>query len=157
MRADPTPGDAEHEPWSAERRPGNLQDESRWHWIVLVATSLVVVAGLLVDVDSDGSIELSVAPSLKTPTLCPSRLLFGVGCPGCGMTRSLTHLLHGRLRESFATHRLGWLVFAGLLFQVPYRAWRLSGRSSPFERPHVAEFLLWGFFALLIVNWLLPR
>jgi hypothetical protein len=155
-RADPTPADADRDRWPGERRSGDRASEARWQWMVLVGACLFVVGGLLVDVDRDGSIGLTAARSLKLPVLCPSRLLFGVACPGCGMTRSVTHLLHGRLAESFATHRLGWLMFAAILFQIPYRAWRLSGRTSRFGRPRVAELLLWGFVALLIVNWLLP-
>jgi Protein of unknown function (DUF2752) len=123
---------------------------------VLVGATLVVAAGLLVDVEGDGSIGLAAVPAFKLPVLCPSRLLFGVACPGCGMTRSLTHLIHGRLAQSFATHRLGWLVFGVILFQFPYRAWRLNGRQSRLDRPQVAEALLWGFVLLLVVNWLLP-
>ncbi len=123
---------------------------------MLVGATLFVAAGLLVDVEPDRSIGLAAVPACKLPVLCPSRQLFGVACPGCGMTRSLTHLLHGRLAQSLATHRLGWLVLGVILFQFPYRAWRLTGRHSRLDRPQVAEALLWGFVVLLIVNWLLP-
>jgi Protein of unknown function (DUF2752) len=131
--------------------------ERRWHWIVLVGACAVIGAGWLVDVEPDGAVGLIGAPAVKLPVLCPSRQLFGVDCPGCGMTRSVTHLLHGRLADSFAVHRLGWLVLAAVVFQVPYRSWRLAGGRSHRTKPRVVQILLWGFFALLIVNWLLPR
>jgi hypothetical protein len=131
--------------------------ERRWNWVVLMGACAVIAAGWLVDVGPDGALGLIGAPAVKFPVLCPSRLLFGVDCPGCGMTRSVTHLLHGRLADSFALHRLGWLVLAAVVFQVPYRSWRLSGGRSRVANPRVGQILLWGFFALLIVNWLLPR
>ncbi len=34
------------------------------------------------------------------PPLCLSRLLFGVPCPGCGMTRALSCALHGDFRRA---------------------------------------------------------
>ncbi len=35
---------------------------------------------------------------------CPIRAVFGIPCPGCGMTRALTCLLHGDLQASFYYH-----------------------------------------------------
>lgn len=34
--------------------------------------------------------------------LCPCRMLFGVPCPGCGLTHSTLCLLHGRFLDSLA-------------------------------------------------------
>ena len=132
-------------------------DERRWHWIVLLGACLAIGAGWVVDVEPDGAIGLIGAPAVKLPVLCPSRRLFGVACPACGMTRSVTHLLHGRLADSFALHRLGWLVLAAVVFQVPYRSWRLTGGRSRLANPRVTQILLWGFLVLLIANWLWPR
>lgn len=33
-------------------------------------------------------------------TLCPTKLLFGIPCPGCGMTRACLLLLHGDILEA---------------------------------------------------------
>ena len=44
---------------------------------------------------------------------CPFRLLTGLPCPGCGMTRSLSAMLHGNLALSFRYHPLGPVLFAG--------------------------------------------
>jgi hypothetical protein len=164
MQADPT-GHPTND-LSATDRPdadalvptmASVRAETRWHWIVLVVTCLFVVAGTLIDVGPDGAIGVASAPAITFPVVCPSRRLFGVDCPGCGMTRSVTHLLHGRLAASLTTHRLGWLLFAAIVFQIPYRTWRLTGRTSRWDGPRVAEFLLWGFVVALVVNWLLPR
>jgi Protein of unknown function (DUF2752) len=164
MQADPT-GQPTNDPSETDRpgadslspTPATVRAERRWHWIVLAGACLFVAAGAIVDVAPEGAIGVASAPAITLPVVCPSRRLFGVECPGCGMTRSVTHLLHGRLSASLITHRLGWLVFAAIVFQIPYRTWRLTGRMSRLDGPRVAECLLWGFFVLLVVNWLLPR
>lgn len=42
----------------------------------------------------------------------------GLPCPGCGLTRSVMALLHGRLQESFLLHPFGWLLLAGMVFAL---------------------------------------
>lgn len=44
--------------------------------------------------------------------MCPTVLVFGVPCPGCGMTRALCHVTHGYFLEAFAFNAL-WPLFLG--------------------------------------------
>lgn len=37
-------------------------------------------------------------------SICLSRRLLGLPCPGCGMTRALAHLAKGEWREAIAAH-----------------------------------------------------
>jgi Protein of unknown function (DUF2752) len=128
-----------------------------WHWTVLIGAATIIIAGWMSDVTLDGTLALASDPSLKVPVICPVRRFLGISCPACGLTRSVTHLLHGRFADSLQTHRLGWLVFLAIAFQIPYRAWRLAGRScwSWFDNPWTEDFLLVGFLVLLCLNWLL--
>ena len=51
-------------------------------------------------------------------TLC---LLANLGfdwCPGCGIGRAITHLLHGNLEASFAHHMLGVPALIIILFRI---------------------------------------
>lgn len=41
---------------------------------------------------------------------CPYAYLFGISCPGCGMTRAFIALVHLDLRGAFHYHPLFWLV-----------------------------------------------
>ncbi len=54
------------------------------------------------------------------PPLCLSRLLFGVSCPGCGMTRALSCALHGHVRR--ALHHNNRVVL--MLPLLGYAWWR---------------------------------
>ncbi|MBS1708829.1 MAG: DUF2752 domain-containing protein [Armatimonadetes bacterium] len=42
---------------------------------------------------------------------CPSVVLFHRPCPGCGLTTSWTHLLHGDLAASLHDHPFGPLLY----------------------------------------------
>ena len=49
------------------------------------------------------------------PAICPSRLLFGVNCPGCGMTRSVLLTLGGDLRGALGVNPAGPVLVAALI------------------------------------------
>jgi hypothetical protein len=50
----------------------------------------------------------------ELPVVCPSRLLFGVNCPGCGMTRSVLLTLGGDLRSALYVNPAGPFFVAAL-------------------------------------------
>ena len=37
----------------------------------------------------------------RSPTICVFRRITGKPCPGCGMTRAVSSVMHGRLREGY--------------------------------------------------------
>ncbi|TYL55530.1 DUF2752 domain-containing protein [Nocardioides sp. BGMRC 2183] len=66
------------------------------------------------------------------PVLCPFRLLTGLPCPGCGLTRSWVYATHGWWRESFLAHPFGLLSIAVVLtLAVLVVRARVTGRSGP--------------------------
>lgn len=96
--------------------------------LLLFMASMVPVLGLLLEVVHSGrSVAVSFWPAAQLPDLCFSRRFFNWECPGCGLTRSVVHLMHGRWHASWSSHRLGWLVFSFIVMQIPYRIWRLWG------------------------------
>lgn len=59
------------------------------------------------------------------PTLCLFHNLTGHSCPGCGMTRSIVALCHGKLGASFAYNK-GIIIVAPLLFLL----WGKEARNA---------------------------
>jgi hypothetical protein len=66
------------------------------------------------------------------PSLCPFKVITGLPCPGCGMTRSVVALLHGDLAVSAYYHPLGLpFVLAMLaLAIVDARGWWRGSRPG---------------------------
>lgn len=121
------PNHADQERFAAKAR--------RDHWWMLAIASGVVVLSFLLQVRSDQRVEFRFLPDYPLPHVCGSRGLFGVDCPGCGLTRSFIHLAQGDWTASLAVHRLGWLLAFALLVQFPYRLLALRfGKRWPRDR-----------------------
>ena len=51
---------------------------------------------------------------------CPANKIFGIDCPGCGLTRACLSALRFDFKSAFEYHPLFWLFGAGLLYFVFY-------------------------------------
>lgn len=74
-------------------------------------------------------IAVSYTPESPPPGLkCVVKSLTGFECPGCGITRGMTALAHGRIREAHVNFPFILPVFFGLLIALvgavlPDRIW----------------------------------
>ncbi|UKT63451.1 DUF2752 domain-containing protein [Pedobacter mucosus] len=63
-------------------------------------------------------------------SLCPvANLGFEKWCPGCGLGRSIIHILHGEISESFSEH---WFGLPALLIII-YRIFTLIKNRKQFK------------------------
>jgi len=57
-------------------------------------------------------------PSHPHLSICPLKFLGFRYCPGCGLGRSVSYLLHGSLLLSLQTHPLGIFAFLVLIHRI---------------------------------------
>lgn len=135
-----------------DRRHAQLLDR---HWTMLGVSVAVIALSFALQLNSAGRVRASWLPFDSLPPLCGSRAIFGVNCPGCGLTRSFVALASGDFAESFRLHRIGWLMAIAVVMQVPYRIWSLY----ELRRGVISErtWPIWFgriLIAALILNWL---
>ncbi len=61
------------------------------------------------DIQAAAVIALLYAAMLALGVTCPIKLLTGVSCAGCGMSRAWLRLLRGDVAGAFSYHPLFWL------------------------------------------------
>ena len=81
-----------------------LREDAKHYWLsVLIAAAVVVLLNLLFG------------------TVCPFRILFGLPCPGCGITRALLALIRFDFASAVRLHPLSPAFFLLLLLFPVFR------------------------------------
>jgi hypothetical protein len=92
-------------------------------WILALAAAAIMGSFALTPVD--GCCLVLNVPFASSPVLlpetCMSRLVLGISCPGCGLTRSFAAMAHGEFWRAFVFNPMGPVLFVLCFFQVPYR------------------------------------
>ena len=134
------------------RRRAYLRDR---HWTMLILATVALLLSFLLSFEGDGPKASLSLGSVSLPPMCGSRVLFGINCPGCGLTRSYVAIASGDLTGSLQFHRIGWLMWLATVLQLPYRVFCLRElRGKVVER----KWPIWFgnmLIAALIGNWLL--
>lgn len=96
-------------------------------------------------------------PVLKSSFPCLFHSILGLYCPGCGGTRSISALLHGRFWDSFICHPL-------ILYTVIFGGWFLI--SQTIERiskhkikigMHYRDSYLWVALVIVTLNFVIKN
>jgi hypothetical protein len=89
---------------------------------------------------------------------CPFKSLFGIPCPGCGLTTAVGQLLHGQLTDSLQTHAFApifvfsFLVMVVVLFLPEKQRESTIARIEKFEhRTGITSLILIS----LLVYWVI--
>jgi hypothetical protein len=112
-----------------------------WRHRLTVAAPVAIVALLAVHTPGDDG-----------PTLCPFAQLTGIACPGCGMTRAASYLIHGDLATALHYHPLVPLIAALMLAGWGWYLLRRSGRVPPLPTKLVNAVLV-GTGVMLLGVW----
>lgn len=86
---------------------------------------------------------------------CMFHRLTGWHCPGCGMTRAASAVLHGRIAEAFRFNPLGMVLLPIAVFglSLEIAGW-VRGRALPF-RFQIRGRWVWLIFSVVMAFWLL--
>ena len=120
--------------------------ERRIHLNVLLSTILVVIVSFFL---------LQYKHVLEfVPHFCVAQAVFGIPCPGCGMTRSVLAFLAGDVGRAWSMNPTGPVLCVVTAFQVPLRCLVLIGRC----RSRTAFITARTFTAVIVLflmgNWL---
>jgi len=88
---------------------------------------------------------------------CPFRTVTGIPCPSCGTTRSLVHLAHGDIADSFILNPLFSLAMITALFLFIARSMCLPFSRSSITLTHThreGTLLRAGMAGLFLANWI---
>ena len=103
--------------------------EARWWFghalVLLLCGAVVAMAAVLAPTPE--AVSLFGVP---IPELCTYRKLFGMPCPGCGLTRSFSFMAHGAFLEALRMNWMGPPFFVLVATQIPYRLFRLTRGPS---------------------------
>jgi hypothetical protein len=127
----------------------------RCHRQMLGMACAVIALSLLLLVRSDDHAAFRFLPDWPIPVSCPSQAIFGVDCPGCGLTRSFVFLAHGDWQHAWEKHRLGWLLALAVAIQIPYRLAAMLGRNPRPLGTRIPYLFSMALIAALIGNWVL--
>ena len=130
VRDDGAAGDAADERVGVGASRGAAERRRRSDWTVVGLVVGMFVLGALIAPAADGSTWRLSLFGFDLPGVCWFSALTGRPCAACGMTRSVTLLLHGRLAASYAQHPFGLLAALLALAALPSRAARLFGRAA---------------------------
>ncbi|MEL6346456.1 MAG: DUF2752 domain-containing protein [Myxococcota bacterium] len=97
-----------------------------YHSTIFVVCAVVVLASIVLSPTAE-AVSLF---GFRIPELCTFRRVFGMSCPGCGLTRSFTFMGHGQILEAFRMHALGPIFYVFVAGQLPLRAYRLLGNRA---------------------------
>ncbi len=150
-----TPHDSTIEIAEDDVRASRAGASRRNHIFILSASVAVVVLAYSLVVVDEGRVAFRGLEDRPLPHSCTARMMFGIGCPGCGLTRGTILFANGQFTESFAMHPLAWIFAVSILVQIPYRSLCLA-------RPEVApighrcsRIIMWTLVVLMVGNWLL--
>lgn len=89
------------------------------------------------------------ASALPARVLCPTQLLFHLPCPGCGLTRALFAIGHGRFLEAWTLNPFGYVFELLALLGIALGLTREVRWAEPLRRqaPRSAALLLVAMFS----------
>jgi len=91
------------------------------------------------------------------PELCTAKRVFGVPCPGCGLTRSFVSISHGQFGRAWSFNPASFLLYPFVFAQIPWNAmqfWLIRRRGYGVQVPYI-HFIPIAIAGALLLQWLM--
>jgi hypothetical protein len=137
-----------------------LRGESWVRRFIIGLSAGVIVLSMLLSLGSEREQVLLPVINQPLPPLCQLKMLTGIDCPGCGLTRSFIALGHGQWGESFRFNPAGPLWFAFIALQIPYQALqlrRITLGQRPLDLTWWGQGLIYAGLTALILQWVVRQ
>ncbi len=136
----------------------NSVERSEHLWILGLVV-FVLTASFLLTLTDDSGLTMSFpgADKIALPPACISRIVLGMPCPGCGLTRSFVALSAGDLSAAIAFNPMGPVLYLICLLQIPYRIAKCSRSDLKLLATidNYGETIAWITVLGLVLSWLL--
>jgi hypothetical protein len=127
----------------------------RYHASILIAAVLVIAVAEFLQLEDRGKVGMPFWGRL--PGICAWRNFFGIECPGCGLTRCFIAIAHGDWSRAWQFNPAGFLIFAVILYQIPFRSlqlWRLKRGGQDYRHGiWLINLVAWSIVASLLIQW----
>jgi len=129
-------------------------------WILAIA-AIALAGSFVLRLSAEGNLVFPIpwlGLAIPLPQACFSRLIFGVSCPGCGLTRSFVAIGQGDVHSAFLLNPMGPAVYLLCLLQVPYRLAEYFGVGGSNARWTAIkgrmDLVIWAVLVGLLAQWL---
>jgi len=122
------------------------------HWVILTLSCVVLFLAVLLENRGEGRTQVVYLPGMSSPLpeTCYSKRMFGMECPGCGLTRSFIAMASGDVSRAWLFNPGGVLFFLMVVFQVPYRIYQIH-RVRTGRRPYFNKYFIWSALGLALI------
>ena len=143
---------------ASHENPGRIRPKGdlNLHVVFLVLCGAVLLLAVVLEVQDRNRVRLP-GISAPLPELCTFKRSFGVGCPGCGLTRCFISVVHGNVVDAWLYNPAGLFFFLVVAFQVPYRTvqiWRLRSGRAELNLHAIGQWSLIAVAVLMVVQWI---
>ena len=128
------------------RESNKLSPEIYLHLAFFLAALFIIVMSFAMSVAGTKFVYLPGA-LLPMPESCTSKMLLGIDCPGCGMTRAFISISHGQFVHAWNFNPASFVAYLFVAVQLPWQIlqmWRIWQRRPPIDN-------LWIYFLPVVM------
>ena len=98
--------------------------------LVFSASSFAILMSFVLTVGADEKVYFPFVQQPLSET-CSSRILLGMDCPGCGMSRAFISISDRKIRKALRFNSASLVVYLFFAVQIPWHAFQIHRTFQP--------------------------